>query len=309
MAAQSRGIPAASSQVFIAFRFFQCLLVLLAAGVYFRRLSLPPVAGALGLSALAWGMALSLYNSDLSFSVFFDLAFYLLAAIFILEQRPWWVTLLMLPAALNRETSVLIPFLLGVHAYFRLQQAAPRRSALLAAAAGLLIYAAIFCGLRLFYGPQPFLSADGYSAGLALLLVNLKRSATWQQLMIVLGVMPVLAALAYRSWPASLRLFFWVRCARMGGRPLRGGARGRSAFDAGSAGTDLHTGSLVRPGAVHQPHPLPPPQHSSPGVAARPLVRDVQFDRASPSEIIAMTITLDGSSLTIETLGSDCTRI
>ena len=125
------------------------MLVLLAAGVYFRRLSLSPVTNVLGLSVLAWGMALSLYNSDLSFSVFFDVAFYLLAAILILQDRPWWVALLMLPAALNRETSLLIPFLLGAHAYFQrgqLRRVAPPSWRQPWAS---LVYAAVFFGLRM----------------------------------------------------------------------------------------------------------------------------------------------------------------
>jgi hypothetical protein len=210
LAAQARGIPAASTHVFIAFRFFQCLLVFLAAGIYYRLVSLSPVSNVLGLSVLCWGMALSLYNSDLSFSVFFDVTFYLLAAILILRDRPWWVAALMLPAALNRETSALIPLLLGAHAFSQRAPGEARRSALTAAAVGLLVYAAVFLGLRRFYGPQAYLSADGYSAGLTLLLVNLTRAATWQQLLIVLGVIPVLAAIAYRSWPPSLRVFFWV---------------------------------------------------------------------------------------------------
>ncbi len=210
LAAQGRGVPAASTHVFIAFRFFQCLFILLAAGLYFRVLRLAPVANVLGLSVLSWSMALSLYNSDLSFSVFFDVAFFLVAAILILRDRPWWIAALMLPAALNRETSVLIPILLGAHAYFQGGPGDARRSALMAAAVGLLVYAAVFLGLRSFYGPQPYLTADGYSAGLTLLAVNLARAATWQQLLVVLGVMPILAAFSYRSWPPVLRHFFWV---------------------------------------------------------------------------------------------------
>ncbi|HET6846806.1 MAG TPA: hypothetical protein VFH29_08215, partial [Anaerolineales bacterium] len=156
-AAQARGIPAASYQVFVGMRFFQCLLIFLAAGVYFSRLSLKPLSIGVGLSILAWSMSLSLYNSDLSFSVFFDVAFYLLAAIFMLQERPWWIALLMLPAALNRETSLLIPAMLATDAYFRHGPGPARRHALMAAATALLLYLIVFIGLRVYYGPQPFL--------------------------------------------------------------------------------------------------------------------------------------------------------
>ena len=51
-------------------------------------------------------------GSDIQFNTFFDVTFYLLAGLCILQKRFVWIVPITLLAALNRETSGLIPFLL-----------------------------------------------------------------------------------------------------------------------------------------------------------------------------------------------------
>jgi hypothetical protein len=195
---------------FISFRYMQCLLILAAAALYYRKMGLGPIASLLGMSILTWSLSFSLYNSDLSFNVFFDVAFYLLAGWLILQKRMAIVALLMIPAAFNRETSLLIPVMLAAVAYFELPPNARPQSAMIAAAAGVLIYAIVFVGLRRYYGKQVFLTADGYYPGLQLLWLNIRRAITWEQLLATLGIVPVLAVLTYGRWPKPLRIFFWV---------------------------------------------------------------------------------------------------
>ena len=204
------GVPQPESFTFIAFRFLQCLLILIIAGVYYRKLGLPLYESMIGLSVLSWSMSLSLYNSDLSFNVFFDIAFYLLAGILILGRKYVWLVLLMIPAALNRETSLLIPFMLFFAVRSNTAGEQDQRPGFIAAAVALGIFAIIFAGLRIYYGPQPFLTADGYYPGIGLLALNLGRWATWGQMAITLGVIPMLALFAYREWPRVLKVFFWV---------------------------------------------------------------------------------------------------
>jgi hypothetical protein len=204
------GIPQPESFSFISFRFLQCLFILIAAGLYYRKLGLPIHENLIGLSMLTWSMSCSLYNSDLSFNVYFDIAFYLLAAILILEKKLVWLTLLMIPAALNRETSILIPFMLLFAFRFNASEKDKPGPATIAASLGLVVFAIVFAGLRLYYGKQPFLTADGYYPGAGLLVLNLSRWVTWGQILITLGIIPILAFFAYRNWPQTLRIFFWV---------------------------------------------------------------------------------------------------
>ncbi len=197
--------------IFIAFRFFQCILIFLTAGVYYKKLGLPITANFLGLSILAWGMSTSLYDSDLSFNVFFDISFYLIAALLIMERKYVWILPLMILAAFNRETSLLIPFMLLGSAYFNGEREKYLKPAAFYTAASLAIYAAIFLGLRSYYPNQPFLTANGYYPGVGLLInINLLRDVTWGQLLLTLGIIPLLGLFAYRSWPRSLTIFFWV---------------------------------------------------------------------------------------------------
>lgn len=208
--ARQAGAPQPESFSFITLRFIQCVFILMAAGIYYRKLRLSPIANLLGLSVLTWSMAASLYNSDLSFNVYFDIAFYLLAGILILDRQFIWLAVLMVPAALNRETSVLIPFLLFFAARYAIDRESKSREATLFAIAALAIFVVIFTGLRFYYGRQLFLTADGYYPGLSLLAFNLRRAVTWEQLAITLGVVPFLAVLSYQIWPQTLKVFFWA---------------------------------------------------------------------------------------------------
>lgn len=202
--------PAPKANAYVAFRFLQCMLIFISAGVYYKRLGLPLLANLVGLSILAWGMSHSLYNSDLSLNVFFDIAFYLLAAVLILGGGSIWIPLLMIPAAFNRETSALIPLMLIAFAYFDRDGPRKIKPALLYATTGMVFFVAIFFGLRLHYGEQTFLTADGYYPGVGLLVLNITRWVTWKESLITLGLVPVLAVFVYSSWSKTLKIFFWV---------------------------------------------------------------------------------------------------
>ncbi|NJC97980.1 MAG: hypothetical protein FIB03_16870 [Anaerolineae bacterium] len=199
------------SAAFIGFRFVQCLLIFLLAGMYYRKLGLPLYVNLVGLSILAWGMSHSLYNSDLSLNVFFDIAFYLLATILILNKKYVWIPLLMVPAAFNRETSALIPLMLFVFPYFDdTGESKSAKSASIYAIISAVIFVVIFFGLRSYYGEQKFLTADGYYPGVGLLILNLTRWISWEQLLITLGLVPFLAIFAFGSWPRPLKIIFWL---------------------------------------------------------------------------------------------------
>jgi len=204
------GIAAPKASVFIAFRFIQCILIIIAAGVYYQKLKIPLFTNLLGLSILTWGMSTSLYNSDLAFNNFFDIAFYLLAAIAVMDGKFFWIPLLMILAAFNRETSALIPFMLIGFAYYNGYKQKQAKPAIVYSVISLIIFAVIFFSLRMYYGEQPFLTADGYSPGIGLLKLNLVRIVTWEQLLLTLGIIPFLAVFAYRDWPRTLKIYFWV---------------------------------------------------------------------------------------------------
>jgi len=195
---------------FIVFRFVQNLLIFLLSGIYHKKLGLNIYANLIGLSLSAYAMSQSLYNSDLSFSVYFDVAFYLLAASLILSRKFFWIVPVMILAAFNRETSALIPFMLAAYYYFNEPERGSLKPAVIVAVISFVIFTVIFFGLRLYYGEQPFITADGFYPGLGTLYMNVTRWITWKQLAATLGLVPFLAVFGFRKWPPALKIFFWV---------------------------------------------------------------------------------------------------
>lgn len=202
-------VPRHNAAAFIAFRVIQDTLILLLSYAYYRKLELSLSYALIGMALLAWGMSYSHHNSDLQFNTFFDIIFYLLAGLCILHRRFIWLVPITALAALNRETSGLIPFLLLGVSVFALQKGSLRKVMPVFTTA-FVAYVAVFVGLRLVYGSREFMAPHGHYPGLDLLWFNVSRAVTWQRLIATLSVVPVVAMIGYRKWPLELRAFFWV---------------------------------------------------------------------------------------------------
>jgi hypothetical protein len=211
LACRQLGIERPVAVGFIAFRILQNLAIFSLAAVYYRKLGLGRSAVLLGLSAVAWGMTNARYDSDLSLNTYSDVIFYLAAALLILAGRLVWLAPLVVAAALNRETSGLVPMMLlasGIGARRPGERISPR---LVAWSLTLLAcFALTYLGVRFMLGPRPeFPGFPGRQRGVEVLLENLGRKWTWSQLLATFGLLPVVAAGAYRCWPPVLRAFFW----------------------------------------------------------------------------------------------------
>ncbi len=203
-------IPRPVASAFVSFRFLQNILIFWLAYLYYRKLNLSAAYALVGLSLLAWGMTYAYYDSDLQFNTYFDIVFYLLAGLLVLFDKPVWLIPLMLLAALNRETSGLIPFMALVLVIPWKAENKKRKTTVIIAAVSLAIFATIFIGLRLMYPHQEMSMPYGHRMGFDLLRYNLFRAITWSQLFATLSIVPALALLAYKKWPWALRIFFWV---------------------------------------------------------------------------------------------------
>jgi hypothetical protein len=205
---QALSLPDPLVVAFVAVRVGQEVVMFVAAWWLWRALGLSRAACFLGLAALGWSVSYSNYGSDLQFNTYFDVLFYLLAALAVLRDRLLWLLPLTAVAALNRETSGLLPLL----ALAGLPGAAPgeRTRRIRIALAGLAIWAAIFGGLRLAYGRQELIVPYGHRPGIDLLLYNLGRARTWVQLAATFSILPFLAWAARRRWTPPLRGFMWI---------------------------------------------------------------------------------------------------
>lgn len=206
---QAFGLSGPHILAFFIFRFGQDTAIFLVAVLYFRKLGISLPLAMLGIVILAWAMSYSHYDSDLQFSTFFDVLFYLLAGIAIISKRSLWILTITVLAAVNRETSGLIPFMY-LAAALVVPPTTSRARAISAFGLSLGLYVLVFVGLRLAYGEQALITPYGYAPGLPLLRYNLFRTITWWQCLVTLSVVPLVALVGYRNWPAQVRVFFWV---------------------------------------------------------------------------------------------------
>ncbi len=164
---------------------------------------------ACGLSIIGFCMANSYFKSDLSFNTYFDIAFYLLAAILIIKKQVLWIIPLTLVAALNRETSGFIPFMLLAPYSAEALKNTPRQGWLIVGAS-LVLFVSVFVAVRLFYGFQPGLGINGMSSPRDFLVFNLTFFRLYPLLIGTLGIVPIIVLFGLRDLPPLLRSWFWL---------------------------------------------------------------------------------------------------
>jgi len=204
------GFPSPTISGFILFRIFQNTLIFLLATFYYQKLGLNTYLALIGISLLAWGMTHALYDSDLQFNTYSDIIFYFAAGLVILHGQYVWLIPIIVLAALNRETSGLIPFMLIAYALRPKSRNKPQGTVIMIAAISCGLYATIFFTLRHVFGEQPTELYYGKHVGLELFLHNMSHYRTWVQLFATMGILPLMAIFSFRQWPDSLQAFFWA---------------------------------------------------------------------------------------------------
>jgi hypothetical protein len=192
---------------FIGFRVVQNLLIFAALWTLLRRFGFDRLASSFGLGLLAWAMTQALHNTGLAFNTYGDLAFYLIAAILILDRRYAWIVPLSVVGALNRETSGLIPVMLIAVGIAHGARTADGRRALRYGAAALAGWAITIGSVRLIVGSAPLFKPFNLSPGLDYLKYNLRSGLTWEYLFRTLNVVPFVALAALPRWPRELKVF------------------------------------------------------------------------------------------------------
>lgn len=200
--------PRPVAGAFIMFRFFQNMLIFVLAAYYYKKLGLNTYVTLIGLSLLAWGMTHSLYDSDLQFNTYSDVIFFLSAGLVILYRKYVWVIAITGLAALNRETSGLIPVMLFADRMYLEPRNNESKKYVLVAAVALVLYVIVFFGLRYTYGNRPLFTSYGNRPGLGLLKYNVGRYVTWVQIFATMGILPAMAIFSIRRWPQPLKVFF-----------------------------------------------------------------------------------------------------
>lgn len=194
---------------FISLRVLQNIAIFLLAFALYQKISNAKWIALAGFFLLAGSMKNAFYDNDLSFNTYFDLFFYLLAVILILNRKYYWVILVTFFAALNRETSGLIPFLMFA---VLISEPLPLWKKLLPLILSVGVFAAMFLGLHLIYPNRPLYIPYQQAPGYQMLIYNVTRSFTWDQLYYTLGLIPIIGLLFIFQWPRLWQYFFLIIC-------------------------------------------------------------------------------------------------
>src|SRR5712691_6572708 len=187
-------------------RYSQNVLLFCLAYAYFRKLGLALQTAMLGMAVFTLTLTSAVAPNWLRLSSNFDASFYLIAALLILTRRDWWIVPLSVVAAVNREASGFIPFMLLAA---RIPELAARNTrARVGAIVGIsvAIWLVVYAALRLLYPPQPLVTDTGWVA----IQLNLLRETSWMNLFGTFGILPLVALMGYRWWPPLLKIWFWL---------------------------------------------------------------------------------------------------
>lgn len=196
------GFEGSSSFIYIGFRLLQNMVVFALLFLYLRRLELSTYATLFGMTIFAWATSHSNYGSDLSFNTYFDVIFYLIAAIAVLSKRYGWIIPIMFLAALNRETSALIPVMV-VGAWWLDKEHRADRKPLWIAALSLVIFCVLYVTLRKVIGQQP----TSISSPAEMVSRNLLEPQPYFLMLMSFGLLPILALMGWRNWPPMVLMF------------------------------------------------------------------------------------------------------
>lgn len=193
--------------IFKLTRFFQHLLIFGIAWKYYQHFTKNRIVLFLTLIFLSNAIGKSTLHSDFSFNNYFDVIFYLLAVYIIFSEKDilWFLPITFL-AALNRETSLLIPFILFLnYKHFYLKEF--RKKSWLVFLLCLTIAVSVLIMLRVYYGyPPP--APIGKEPGLPMLLFNITDPGTILEHVAAFSVIPLLALFSFSKLEKRLQLLF-----------------------------------------------------------------------------------------------------
>jgi hypothetical protein len=174
-----------------------------------------------GLMFLSLAMGNAVIASDLTFNTYLDNVFYLITACLIVyNKNPLWIIPITVLAAFNRETALLIPFMLLISnmnfssfniVRFNIKSIRfPRLSIWIITGVCYLLFISIFIGVRLYYGYVP---AQVWKAAPGIQMIKLNLFSTvavksFFELSGVFSVIPLIIFYKWRSIPILLRTWF-----------------------------------------------------------------------------------------------------
>lgn len=205
------------SIVFVLFRMMEHLLIFWLAFKYFSLFVKNNALVILGLMLVPIFMGNGVMDSDLAFNSYMDVILYLWAGLVIVKNMSyWWIVLISVLGAFNRETSLLIPVIfffskvdwtdIKVIPNFLKTNS----SLLVVCVVSTVFFLMIFVSIRMYYGYQPQ-TQWRVPAGPQMLKLNLLSSVavkSYNEIFGVLGFLPIWCLLFFKGMNRYLKVFF-----------------------------------------------------------------------------------------------------
>jgi hypothetical protein len=193
---------------YLLMRFVQNLALLYIAFLYYKALNISnPYILFAGMMLLCYNISNSLFQSDLSFNTYFDVIFYMLAAWAVLNEKYVWIIPITFFAALNRETSGFIPFML-IAAFVRTPDLTRKKWMITGLSFGLFVI--VFVTIRVYYGFVQAEGIHGMTSPFEYLAFNLGFFRMYPQLFGTLGLVPLIVLVGFGWMPDVLKRWFWL---------------------------------------------------------------------------------------------------
>lgn len=195
---------------FLAVKFFLHMLIFFILLRYLQSLDINNIYVLLaGLLISCYMIANSVFQSDLSLNTYFDVFFYVLAGYLVLVGREIWIIPVVFFAALNRETSGFIPFML-LAPYLGANWRQINKNTLVVFIISMALFVMVFLGVRIYYGWQQSIGIHGMRSPMDFLLFNLKFFRLYPFLFGTLGFLPLIVIMKLRLLPVVVQRWFWL---------------------------------------------------------------------------------------------------
>lgn len=192
--------------VFTVFRFLLHLILFYLCIVFWSNFIENKWLIYLGLSLLVLFIGNAVYDSDFSFNNYIDAILYISTGILIFKpEKHFYLIIICIIGALNRETSLLIPFVFWMAHAFTSKFHFPDMKINLIVFLSIFIFASIFIGIRAYYGYRP---PEFYQArmGWNMLKLNLFSSKSILSYFEVFGTVSILPLWCIYHFQKSSRL-------------------------------------------------------------------------------------------------------
>jgi hypothetical protein len=163
----------------------------------------------------------SVNDSDLALHTYFDVILYLAAGIVIIYQKHWYILPISIFGAMNRETSILIPFLyfisflnlknIDLKKWNKFSFLWPGKKVFTITVLSYAMFMVVFVFIRYYYG---YVSQTEFkvASGLPMLMFNLLSFHSLKKYMEMYGVftiLPLISLFVYRHSNHYLKIWFW----------------------------------------------------------------------------------------------------